>query len=48
VRPRDGEQMKYSPHPQSFMNEWLTSFNTTNGVLLPDGKIEILMSTTAD
>lgn len=47
VRHRAGEQMKHSPHPQSFMNEWLTSFTMTTGVLLPDGKIEMLMSTTA-
>jgi len=48
VRPRAGEQMKYSPHPQSFMSEWLTTFTTTNGILLPDGKIEMLMSTAPD
>lgn len=48
VRPREAEQMRHSPHPQSFMSEWLTSFSVSNGVLLPDGKIEMLLSTTAD
>jgi hypothetical protein len=46
VRHRATEQMKYNPHPQSFMNEWLTSFAVTNGVLLPDGKVETLMRAT--
>jgi hypothetical protein len=46
VRHRPDEQLKNSPHPQSFMNEWLTCFATTNGVLLPDGKVETLMRST--
>ena len=46
VRHRAGEQIKNSPHPQSFMQEWLTCFATTSGVLLPDGKVETLMRST--
>lgn len=46
VRHRATEQLKHSPHPQSFMSEWLPSFMATNGVLLPDGKIETLMRAT--
>lgn len=46
VRQRTTEQLKYNPHPQSFMSEWLTSFTVTNGVLLPDGKVETLMRAT--
>jgi len=46
VRHRVAEQLKNSPHPQSFMQEWLTCFATTSGVLLPDGKIETLMRST--
>ena len=46
IRHRVSEQMKNSPHPQSFMSEWLTCFATASGVLLPDGKIETLMRST--
>jgi hypothetical protein len=28
------------------MQEWLTCFTTTSGVLLPDGKVETLMRAT--
>jgi len=45
VRPRDGEALPCNPHPQSFMNEWLTCFSVSKGVLLPDGKVECLMRT---
>lgn len=43
IRKRSTEQLKNSPHPQSFLNEWLTCFSSTNGVLLPDGKVENLL-----
>ena len=43
VRPRATEQLKHSPHPNSFLNEWLTCFATNRGVLLGDGKIESIM-----
>lgn len=46
VRHRLAEQLKHSPHPQSFMSEWLTCFAATNGILLPDGKVETLMRAT--
>ena len=42
-RPRGILSVPRSPHPQSFMNEWLTCFATSRGVLLPDGKVEVLM-----
>jgi hypothetical protein len=46
VRHRSSEQLRNSPHPQSFMQEWLTCFTATSGVLLPDGKVETLMRST--
>lgn len=46
VRQRSTPQKKHCPHPQSFMGEWLTCFTPTNGVLLPDGKVESLMRST--
>ena len=46
VRQRAMPQLKNSPHPQSFMNEWLTCFAADSGVLLPDGKVETLLHST--
>jgi hypothetical protein len=46
VRHRTTAQMKHSPHPQSFMSEWLTCFGSACGVLLGDGKVETLMQST--
>jgi hypothetical protein len=46
VRQRSEEQLKNSPHPQSFMSEWLTCFSSGSGVLLPDGKVENLLHAT--
>jgi hypothetical protein len=46
VRQRAQAQLKNSPHPQSFMNEWLTCFAAGSGVLLPDGKVETLFYST--
>ena len=46
IRTRRTAQLAYSPHPQSFMHEWLTCFATRQGVLLPDGKVELLMHST--
>jgi len=43
VRPRETPQLKHSPHPNSFLNEWLTCFANSRGVLLADGKIESIM-----
>jgi len=43
VRQRESAQLKNSPHPQSFMKEWLTCFASNSGILLPDGKVETLM-----
>lgn len=43
VRQRETPQLKNSPHPQSFLHEWLTCFASSRGVLLGDGKIESVM-----
>ena len=43
VRPRRILSPPRSPHPPSFLNEWLTCFASTRGVLLADGKVETLM-----
>ncbi|HKX54522.1 MAG TPA: hypothetical protein VJN01_00365 [Xanthomonadales bacterium] len=43
VRPRNGEALPCNPHPQSFLNEWLTCLSVSKGILLPDGKVECLM-----
>jgi hypothetical protein len=39
-------QLKNSPHPQSFLGEWLTCFAPSRAVLLADGKIEMVMHST--
>ena len=46
VRQRTEAQLDNSPHPQSFMSEWLTCFAASGGVLLPDGKVESLLHAT--
>lgn len=46
IRRRAAPQLKNSPHPQSFMHEWLTCFTSGSGVLLPDGRVETLMNST--
>ncbi len=46
IRQRAAAQLKNNPHPPSFMNEWLTCFAISSGVLLPDGKVETLMHST--
>ena len=45
VRPRTGDALPCNPHPQSFMNEWLTCLSVSKGILLADGKVETLMRT---
>jgi hypothetical protein len=45
IRPRSEEALPCKPHPQSFLNEWLTCLSVSKGVLLPDGKVECLMRT---
>ncbi len=45
IRPRSGDALPCSPHPQSFLNEWLTCLSVSKGILLPDGKVESLMRT---
>lgn len=46
IRQRAAAQLKNSPHPPSFMHEWLACFAISSGVLLPDGKVETLMHST--
>jgi len=46
IRHRNSAQLQHSPHPQSFMKEWLTCFASNSGILLPDGKVETLMHST--
>lgn len=46
IRRRVAAQLKNSPHPQSFMKEWLPCFASNSGILLPDGKVETLMHST--
>ena len=43
VRKRLTEQMDYFPHSQIEMHEMLTSFDFERGLLLPDGKLEMLL-----
>jgi len=43
ARPRQILGVPRSPHPQSFMNEWLSCFSAGRGVLLADGKVETMM-----
>jgi hypothetical protein len=43
LRKRLTEQMAYHPHSQIEMHEMLTSFDFERGLLLPDGKLEMLL-----
>lgn len=45
IRPRSDAALPCSPHPQSFLNEWLTCLSVSRGILLADGKVECLMRT---
>lgn len=45
MRPRIDAALPCSPHPQSFLNEWLTCLSVSRGILLADGKVECLMRT---
>lgn len=45
IRPRGDAPLPCSPHPQSFLNEWLTCLSVSRGILLADGKVECLMRT---
>jgi hypothetical protein len=43
VRQRLTEQMSYHPHSQIEMHEMFTCFDFERGLLLPDGKLEMLL-----
>lgn len=43
LRKRLGSQMRYHPHSQIEMHEMLNSFAFDRGLLLPDGKLEMLL-----
>jgi hypothetical protein len=43
VRKRISEQMPYHPHSQIEMHEMMNCFDFERGLLLPDGKLEMLL-----
>jgi hypothetical protein len=43
VRQRRGRQMSYHPHSQIEMHEMLSCFDFERGLLLPNGKLEMLL-----
>ena len=45
VRPRTGVQGRTYPHTQAILVNLLASFDIDQGMLLPDGRLEVLMST---
>ncbi len=42
-RPRAEQQLPYYPHPQQELNQALECFNISKGVLMTDGRLEILL-----
>ena len=44
IRPRTGTQPRTSPHTQATLLNLLSSFDIDQGMLLPDGRLEILMT----
>lgn len=44
IRPRTGTQARTSPHTQAILVNLLSSFDIDQGMLLPDGRIEVLMT----
>ena len=43
LRKRMGEQMQSHPHSQIEMHDMLNGFTFERGLLLPDGKLEMLL-----
>jgi len=43
IRPRRSEQLPYYPHSQIEMHEMLNCFDFERGLLLPEGKLEMLL-----
>jgi hypothetical protein len=44
IRPRTGTQAPTSPHTQAILVNLLSSFDIDQGMLLPDGRLEVLMT----
>lgn len=44
IRPRGGKQMRTTPHTQAILVNLLSSFDIDQGMLLPDGRLEVLMT----
>jgi hypothetical protein len=45
IRPRTGRQAPNFPHTQTVLVNLLSNFDVDQGMLLPDGRLEVLMST---
>jgi hypothetical protein len=45
IRPRSGPQATTFPHTQAILVNLLSNFDIDQGMLLPDGRLEVLMST---
>lgn len=45
IRPRSGQQTRRYPHTQAILVNLLSSFDIDQGMLLPDGRLEVLMTT---
>ena len=44
IRPRAGKQARTTPHTQAILVNLLSHFDIDQGMLLPDGRLEILMT----
>lgn len=44
IRPRSGAQPRTFPHTQAILVNLLTEFDIDQGMLLPDGRLEVLLS----
>jgi hypothetical protein len=44
IRPRMGKQARTTPHTQAILVNLLSSFDIDQGMLLPDGRVEVLMT----
>ena len=44
IRPRPGKQARTTPHTQAILVNLLSSFDIDQGMLLPDGRLEVLMT----
>jgi hypothetical protein len=48
VRPRQTKQADTHPHSQVEMHEMMSCFDFERGLLLPDGKLELLLKARED